>query len=313
MNGSTGTHGFWGLLAAPIAALGLALPATAGAARADAGGRWRPSAQVTLASPVVHLPLEFSDGHVAVDVLVNGRGPFRFLLDTGAGVEACIDDDLAGLLALQSTGTVLSGDGSGRNVTRRGLVRIDGIEVGGLRAENVTAIVADLEWLRRPGELPVNGVLGLPLFRDLLLTVDYPGERLVLTSGRLSDGGEHVLPYDDSRGVPDVQVTVGRRRLRALIDTGARAAASFPGALAASLATVSTLVPLGTVRTLNNEFEAVGGILRAPLSIAGYRLQGVGARFASKDSQVVLGGTLLRHFALTFDQANRLIRLTHPG
>src|ERR1019366_9943587 len=41
-------------------------------------------------------PMEVTHGKPYVMVMVNGRGPFRFIIDTGTGGQAIITDELAG-------------------------------------------------------------------------------------------------------------------------------------------------------------------------------------------------------------------------
>src|ERR1700736_1220338 len=46
-------------------------------------------------------PLELRHGIPVVKVTVNGRGPFRFIVDTGTSVDAIVTPALAGELGLQ--------------------------------------------------------------------------------------------------------------------------------------------------------------------------------------------------------------------
>ncbi|MEM7245954.1 MAG: aspartyl protease family protein [Acidobacteriota bacterium] len=291
----------------------LVLTAIVLAGRAGASPGRRAAAQVELSGTAVHLPFDLDEGHVLVETWLDGEGPFRFQLDTGAGVEACLDTELAERLGLQSVGTAWHDDGSGRDPVRRSLVALQELRVGGLRAENVTALVADLHWLGRPGAEPVDGVLGFDLFHDVLLTIDYPARRIELARGELSSEEAHVIDYDDSRGLPDVELRLAGRRIRALIDTGARSALSLPDRWRRSLPLRDEPSLVGTVRTVNNEFQLLAARLRSPLEVAGYRLRDVAASFAVGDDEVLVGGGLLRHFRLTVDQVNRRLRLLHDG
>ena len=66
-----------------------------------------------------------------------------------------------------------------------------------------------------------QGVLGFTLFEDYLLTLDFPGRRIMLTSGRISvDSGGSVLPFRMPDGVPIVPLKIGEQQLEAQIDSG---------------------------------------------------------------------------------------------
>src|SRR6185436_20298847 len=116
-------------------------------------------------------------GHIpVVAVKINGRGPYRFGLDTGGAGSARIDSALAASLGLKSVGQARAGDPSGKNMQTVDLVQVKSIEIGGARFEGVIAPIRS-ETLRWKGE-PIVGILGFNLFRDCLLTLDFPGNRL---------------------------------------------------------------------------------------------------------------------------------------
>jgi predicted aspartyl protease len=278
---------------------------------ADSAGATGP-ARVSLASEVVQVPVVDQEGHLMVDVTIGDSGALRFLLDTGAGVEAWVDDALVRQFGLKPIGQAPITDGSHGVTRHRSVVLVEELQLGGVTARGVRAVVADLGWLSDARGLRVDGILGFPLFHELLLTIDYPGQAMELSFGTLAGSAAHVMRYDDSRNVPDIELRVGRHRVKALLDTGARAAMSLPREFASSFSTLGPLLPLGVVQTVNRELETVGAVLASPLSLAGFRLENVGASFVAGDAQVVIGEQLLRHFALTFDQANRRVRLALP-
>src|SRR5579871_6750358 len=58
-------------------------------------------------------PLELIHDKPYVAVMVNGRGPYRFLVDTGTGTEALVSPELANELALPVVGHARLTDPSG--------------------------------------------------------------------------------------------------------------------------------------------------------------------------------------------------------
>ena len=70
-------------------------------------------------------------------------------------------------------------DLSGQGEQRSEMVWIDSLKIGGLEFEEVQAVQHGL--FRE--EQNCQGVLGFPLFEDYLLTLDYPGRRMILHRG----------------------------------------------------------------------------------------------------------------------------------
>lgn len=65
------------------------------------------------AEPVVEVPMKYRGSMPAVEVFVNGKGPFLFAIDTGGQGQARADVSLVGTLGLKKVDEVLAGDGSG--------------------------------------------------------------------------------------------------------------------------------------------------------------------------------------------------------
>ncbi|MGE5179369.1 MAG: serine hydrolase, partial [Bacteroidota bacterium] len=152
---------------------------------AAAEGDTRPGA-THLPEGGVRVPMEWA-GHVAsVSVMLNGQGPFRFGIDTGAAGCARIDTDLARRLGLAQIGETMVGDPSGKNMKRAAVVQIDSLEIGGARFTAVPATSGDMAG-RVMGDR-VDGILGFGLFADCLWTLDYPALRMTLARGGLEEG-----------------------------------------------------------------------------------------------------------------------------
>src|SRR4051794_8988008 len=88
---------------------------------------------IGLAAPAVTSPRAFTlpfalvDHRVFVDVILNGRGPFRFILDTGAG--AVLSEDTARTLGLAVQGGG-EGPGVGAAMQRFGTTKLANVRLG---------------------------------------------------------------------------------------------------------------------------------------------------------------------------------------
>src|SRR5580658_7218207 len=109
-------------------------------------------------------PLELTHGKPFVTVMVNGKGPFRFVIDTGTGAEAFVSSELADTLNLPVVGQVHLSDPSKQGGQRAPIVLIQSLEVAGVI---FTAGRATRHALSA-AEGNCDGLLGFELFRDYL-------------------------------------------------------------------------------------------------------------------------------------------------
>ena len=158
-------------------------------------------------------------GRVMTHVMVNGKGPFRFVIDTGAS-RSTLAPHLARALNLQPS--------VGRNVMLNGVtgaaevttVAVDSLEIGALkfRNQNLPVILTSIMG-------NADGILGVAGFEDQRIDVDFKRDRVsVLESNGRRPHYSLVTTRAtrNSNGLMIVDIRVGRRiRAKAVIDTGA--------------------------------------------------------------------------------------------
>ena len=84
---------------------------------------------------------------------------------------------------------------------------MDSLELAGVRFENVRAVEHAI--LSEAGTC--QGMLGFTLFRDFLLTLDFPNRKVTLADGSLApDGGKNVLPFRMPAGSAHCDAQNGR-------------------------------------------------------------------------------------------------------
>jgi predicted aspartyl protease len=176
--------------------------------------------KTTLAADRVPLPTAKVPQSAAlfVDVRINGQGPFRLLVDTGAGclVIAPRAAAAAGLKALSGV-TVTAIGSSGKAQTGQVAV-VDRFEAGGFRAEQLVAYLmqqTDADNFERL--IAFDGLCGIGVFADVVLEMDFPHEQVTA----VRPGFEH---YPVERAVPHdagmVTVNLAGKSTRARVDTG---------------------------------------------------------------------------------------------
>jgi predicted aspartyl protease len=158
-------------------------------------------------------------GRILAPVLINGRGPFRFIVDTGANysvVARRVSDALQ--LGTGSTASLVLNGVTGSATVPTVLVKR--LEVGDLTLEERQLPV--LEYVLANAD----GILGVEGFEDKRVTVDFQHDRITITRSR----GQR--PAFNFYRVPAklrfgrllvVDVTIGTIHAKGVIDTGSEA------------------------------------------------------------------------------------------
>ena len=240
-----------------------------------------------------------------VQVMVNGKGPFTFGIDTGTGGQALITPALSQELALPAIGEAEIGDPSGRNSRKAPIYKIATLTLAGVEFKDVSAV--QFQPSSREGQC--DGILGFVLFRDYLMTLDYPRQRLTLATGTLKpDGGKTVLPFTMPQDVPTVELTVGSRSIEAHLDSRGRGL-GFPETFAQGLKFIGDPIILGRGRTVSNDFEIKGAQLDGDVRLGQYTFHNPFIEINPVLPLANFGAIPMRNFAVTFDQEGKLVRL----
>ncbi|MEX2272230.1 MAG: retropepsin-like aspartic protease [Vicinamibacterales bacterium] len=108
---------------------------------------------------------------IVVPVSLNGKGPYDFVLDTGATL-TCLDESLAEELSLARVPGVIGRGATLGSSGPVGLRRLDSISIGEARSTDVTVCTLDLANIRAMG-LEVRGLLGLNVLKAYTVTLDF--------------------------------------------------------------------------------------------------------------------------------------------
>ena len=257
------------------------------------------------AQSVLHsAPLEVTHGKPFAMVMVNGRGPFRFVIDTGTGTEAFVAPELADQLGLPAAGQARLSDPSGQGGQRVPMVMIQSLTLAGVDFGSFKAPVHALS----TDDGPCMGLLGFVLFRDYLLTLDFPNRRVMLQAGALAPDGERtVLPFRSPDGVPIVAMMIGRLHLDAQIDSGGQGL-SLPEPVAARLKFAAEPSAFSNGQSLSTKFQIKGARLASDVHVGGYTFERPFVEINPAFPLANFGSCPMQKFALTFDQKRGLIR-----
>ena len=186
------------------------------------------------------------------------------------------------------------------------MVWVDSIKIGDVEFEEVQAVEHRL--FRE--EQNCKGVLGFPLFEDYLLTLDYPGRRMILSSGILRErAGESVVPFRIADGVPIAKIDIEGLSVDAQIDSGGNGL-SLPDAVAERMRFQSAPVQYGIAESLTTRFLLRAARLQPDVRLGGFVFRKAFVEINSAFPLVNIGSTPLKNFTITFDQQEGVMRLS---
>jgi hypothetical protein len=182
-------------------------------------------------------------------------------------------------------------------------MKVASLKLGEVEFEN-------LEATEYPGPMheSIDGILGFVLFRDYLLTLDYPHQQLRLARGKLLAADEkEIMPFTMPDNVPAIRLHVGSQTVDAHVDSRGRGL-SLPETVAGSLKFVSEPKVIGRGRTVSNQFEIRGGQLACDIALGEYVFPKPFVAINPLFPIANFGSSVLQNFEVTFDQKNKLVR-----
>lgn len=286
----------------------VALAGCAGLGRRPA----QPSAVVI--TKVNDVPARVVSNFFVVESRQDNGAMARFLIDTGSSV-TLVSPSLSHDLGLKDKRTPAR-----RRVRVRGAhggeveleaVTIRKLWLGDTRFERVPALVFDFTDLSNHLGMRIDGVMGFPMFRDVLLTLDYPHDRLelapqVASPAPLGDdaGGRSTIAFNNEQNSPLIPIQMGNESFVVLLDSGS------DGSL--SLNTLGLHPRFASGPRAGTLVASLAGDRQQQVGRLGMNLL-IGSQVVEKpivdltDQLSSLGGELLRHFTLVFDQLHNRV------
>jgi predicted aspartyl protease len=154
--------------------------------------------------------------HVIAPVRLNGHGPFRFMVDTGANT-SCVSAQLAESLKLPQGRVLHVNTVVGRRP--RASVNIDELLVGDRSRRDVEAPVLPM------AGFDIDGVLGIDWLKGQRLVFGFKGKTIEITKSRheTSREGRVVVPARRKSGqLTIVDADLSGERINAMIDSGSQ-------------------------------------------------------------------------------------------
>ena len=262
------------------------------------------------------IPFDLIDNRIIINVRLDGRGPFRFIFDTGAG--AVVSTELAREIGLKIEGVTTGSGGVGEAKVERGDTHISDTEVAGIHLKDEEFGVisfADTKYVF--GANRIDGILGYPVFKRYVVQVDY--EKKLLTfwepSAFAYKGRGTRVPLDFDRHLPLVKGELDGIPGSFVIDTGARSALLLYGPFVEQnnlrtkyKATIEGITGWGIGGPVRSQIVRISrlklGTVEVSNLVARLSLQKAGA-LTNTERAALVGPDVLKQFTTTFDYSRR--------
>lgn len=197
-------------------------------------------------APMVQMPMLRM---AACDVIINGHGPYRMLLDTGGSVILSIDHEVAEEVGLETLGEASVRGVSGKDTSQQALA--DEVRIGDIVCRRVMVRAFAV---RKAAAYACDGIIGTGMFADARMQMDYGNGRLVISASSAKAGpGERLDAWIISDGKLISTATVGGEPALAFLDSGADGILMSP-------AKMRELNPDQKLRRLSADAVGTGGL-----------------------------------------------------
>jgi Aspartyl protease/PDZ domain len=269
----------------------------------------------------VSIPIEIYNNLIVVPVVLNGKLPLKFILDTGVRTTILTDKAFSDFLHMTYARKYTIAGPGGERLIDAYIANNVTIDMPGVHGEGHAMLVLDKDYLELRNYLgtDVHGILGYELFSRFIVEVDYQGKSLTLMlPHRFKPKRKYQklkISVEDTKPYFFTQVEMNdstRIQAKLLVDTGAS-----HGLLLDPESDSKIKVPAKHINSLIG--RGLGGVIMGQIgrikniSIGSYTIPGVIANFPDpnsyndsiKDTRSVfrngsIGGEILSRFKIIF-------------
>lgn len=256
----------------------------------------------------VRLALVSTGNRRLVEVRIGERGPYSFLIDTGS-TTSVIDARIASELGLEVTGKDAAGAPGGEAVAVD-VVMVPALFAGELTWRRVRMVALDLVGMTGGS---IEGVLGMDLFAEVLLTLDATQGRATVSRGVLSPGDPDVVRLDASSEGVNFPLTVAGTEVMAHLDTGSPGGITLPLGLMASLPLSPDAGRTGTAGLVGGNRTLRARQLQGVVTLGSLEYRDPELTFMDPSPPFGnVGSALTDELVVTIDQRSGLLALRRP-
>lgn len=253
-----------------------------------------------------YIPMDFSAGRPTVKVRINDKGPYPFIFDTGAQ-DGVIDSKLAEELQLSVIDTVEIGDGVFVEQTER--VIIASLNLGEAQFSNVAL---DKFKLRGRFHSDFLGIIGMSLFSDYLLTIDYPNRQISFRTGKLTQNRPNTVEFIVNEGQFQVPIEIDSHTISLHLDSGSSTGFTLSKEWADRLRFVTEPIERGKARTIGRELQIWRATLEGVIKFADLEFINPEVDIMEGIKYGHIGQRVLKNLIITLDQNQSLLYIQKP-
>ncbi|MGA9273221.1 MAG: aspartyl protease family protein [Candidatus Cybelea sp.] len=266
------------------------------------------------------VPLQIVNNHVYASVMLDGRGPYTFVLDSGG--DYIVTPEVAAALSAKTSGAMQLG-GVGNATEGASFTRIESIKVGNATVRRPYMLVLPIATGFGMAEgMRIDGMIGYQFLARFLTTIDYADSKLTLATPSATPAaapGAAAIPFFFDNTIPRVSIGIDNVTTDGEVDTGSRGGISLSTpfvqahpAIAALAKTAPGVEGFGVGGPSYARFGRIPNLQIGPYtitnSIASFGIQSKGA-MADPFNPANVGGAILRRFDVTFDYAHHQLLL----
>ena len=260
--------------------------------------------EFNLVKKEVHIPIDLSTQRPIIALNINGKGPYKFIFDTGAG-RNFIDEELSKELKLE----VIGKDSIGSPGTNR-QVMSNRVLVSQISITNaLTSKGINMNTMPLRKMLPVDGVIGGFFFKNYLLSIDYPKSILKITQGELKKNADGVIPFSKDSRILSTEISIAGNRLEAHLDSGNSGNIDIPFSLKDKLEFVEEPVEDGIIRTSLASHKRWKATLKGDVVIGNMVYKSPEVNLIEGFEFVNLGFLFFNQSQITIDGLNNLLKI----
>jgi membrane-associated protease RseP (regulator of RpoE activity) len=266
------------------------------------------------------VPVKIDENHVYLDVLLNGKGPFHFALDTGGA--NVIDPEVTERLAVASGGSTQVG-GVGSATASSSFAVIKTLHLGNALLTNQVFIVLPIaKSFGIANGMPLDGVIGYEVLSRFVTTLDYENKKVVFHMQGTYTPPPHstVVPIVQNGTLPQFACSIENEATACTIDTGSRGSLSlFTPFIKAHPSVVPTKLSAPGINGFGVGGPATGALGRLrTLSFGGLTLHDLVGDYSTETEGgyampfigANVGGGVWRRFTMTLDYHELTMTLT---
>lgn len=266
------------------------------------------------------IPFHLSENHVYLSLTLNGKGPYRFIFDTGG--ENAVDPEVAREVGASGFGSA-QGQGVGTQPQDVTFTKIGTMQLGdAVLKDQLFGVAPTRSGFGVSAGQRVDGVIGFEVLARFITTFDYSRNIVTLQMPGTTQPaqGSDVIPFVFNGTVPQFPCGIDGIESQCTLDTGSRDSISFYGPFVADHPQVvpRTLTQVG-VSGFGWGGPAYGRLGRLrELTIGSFALSNVVADYTSEQGGALdapfvaanVGGNILKKFALRLDYTKQTMALT---